>query len=96
MSSSIKFQLADGTDVHDLTYLEAALADGVQLLVTADGENILTTRFAKVKNPSFPPHIILHGMNARNLDQVASYVSGDAHDRSKVQWFDGNRWHDWF
>ena len=31
----------------------------------------------------------VHGMPARNIDQVIDYLSGDAHDRTKVQWHDG-------
>lgn len=34
----------------------------------------------------------VHGAPARNLDQVFDYLtSDDAHDRSKVVWFDGKR-----
>lgn len=31
----------------------------------------------------------VHGMPARNIDQVISYLSGDAHDQYKVRWYDG-------
>ena len=31
------------------------------------------------------PTIWIHGQPARDLDQVASYLNGDAHDQSKVQ-----------
>ena len=36
----------------------------------------------------------VHGMPARDLAQVEDFLNGDAHDQSKVQWFDGNRFHD--
>jgi hypothetical protein len=31
------------------------------------------------------PTIWLHGLPARDLDQVRAYLNGDAHDQSKVQ-----------
>ena len=40
------------------------------------------------------PSIWVHGCRARDLKQVESYLSGDAHDQSKVQWYDGNQFHD--
>lgn len=41
--------------------------------------------------PVAAPGIWVHGAPARDLEQVESYLSGDAHDRSKVEWFDGSR-----
>ena len=29
----------------------------------------------------------VHGVPARNIDQVVSYLTGDAHDQSKVQFY---------
>lgn len=40
------------------------------------------------------PGIWVHGAPARDLEQVASYLSGDSHARSKVQWFDGKHFYD--
>lgn len=37
------------------------------------------------------PGIYLHGVPARDLEHVVSYLTGDAHDRSKVEFFDGER-----
>ena len=31
----------------------------------------------------------VHGERARSLEQVERYLTGDSHDQSKVQWFDG-------
>lgn len=35
----------------------------------------------------------VHGMRARDLAEVESFLTGDAHDKSKVQWFDGKKFH---
>lgn len=35
----------------------------------------------------------VHGIPARSLEQVAQYLSGDDHDKSKVQVFDGETFH---
>lgn len=35
------------------------------------------------------PWVWVHGAPARSLKQVVDYLSGDAHDRSKVEFFDG-------
>ena len=40
---------------------------------------------AKKKTPSV--ELWCHGMKARNLEQVLSYLTGDDHDKSKVQVF---------
>lgn len=40
------------------------------------------------------PGIWVHGTPATSLEQVESYLKGDAHDRSKVQWFNGIRFFD--
>lgn len=34
--------------------------------------------------------LICHGVTARNMDQVRSYLTGDAHDQTKVEMFDGS------
>lgn len=44
--------------------------------------------------PIRSPQIWLHGQPARTLEEVIKYLSGDAHDRSKVQFFDGKEFHD--
>jgi hypothetical protein len=33
--------------------------------------------------------IWVHGAPAHDLGQVNGYLTGDAHDQSKVEWFDG-------
>jgi hypothetical protein len=35
----------------------------------------------------------VHGSPARSFEQVAEYLTGDAHDRSKVQVYDGKHFH---
>ena len=35
----------------------------------------------------------VHGYPAHSLEQVVSFLTGDAHDQSKVQWYDGKRFH---
>ena len=39
------------------------------------------------------PAFFVHGMPARNVEQVLDFLSGNAHDVSKVQFFDGTRFH---
>lgn len=46
------------------------------------------------KRKKLEPGIWVHDSRARSLEQVESYLSGDAHDQSKVQWYDGDRFHD--
>lgn len=37
--------------------------------------------------------IYINGAPARNLDHVESYLNGNAHDRSKITYFDGKKFH---
>lgn len=71
--------LTQGKQV-ELRYLDT---DGVKMKV----------KFRSKRTGKHNPDMYIHGVPAENVEQVLSYLSGDAHDVSKVQWFDGERFH---
>lgn len=46
------------------------------------------------RSPSPDAVLWVHGMQARSFEQVAGYLTGDAHDQSKVQVYVGGQFYD--
>lgn len=87
-----RITLANGTEINDLDVLVSALASGKNVSIeypTHMGTSTETFRYAKVTEPDFAPQIFVHGTPASSFRQVASFIDGDAHDRSKVQFYTG-------
>lgn len=80
-----------------LPQLEAALTDGSTVHVMDDTLNLIkSVRFPKKAETNGKTKVYLHGGYARDLAQVVSYINGDAHDRSKIEFFDGAGFQAWF
>ena len=76
--------------ISDLSDLTQRLAAGEKILVRGlDNAVVSEVKFPKAKLGKLKPEVLVHGMRARDIEQVMSYLSGDAHDRSKIQWFNG-------
>lgn len=84
-----KFIAAGNKELTDLDALVDTLESCREVKVFVDGVQVTKLRFSNSKkegfSSKFDAQIHLHGVPARNLDHVISYVEGDAHDRSKVQ-----------
>ena len=76
--------------------IEAALAAGAFTVAVNEYLTVAGYEFHRSENEwrwENEPGFWIHGSPARDLEQVESYLRGDAHDRSKVQWFDGQGFH---
>lgn len=78
----------------DLDTITATLAAGEAMTIQqneAPGlvKDIQFPKATDVKHIGF----WLHGAPARNLEKLSSYLNGDAHAQSKIEWFDGNKFH---
>lgn len=78
-----------------LSELTAALRGGkrVDIHRLATDSVKLSRRFKTIVSPRHEPAVYLHGVPARDVETVLAALSGDAHDVSKVQWFDGSSFH---
>lgn len=94
-----RFVQSNGTIIHDMKSVVNRLEAGEQLVVeSATNQPLPTTSVkfpvAKVKNRYGDAGFWVHGTPARSLDQVLDFLDGDAHDVSKVQWFNGEKFFD--
>lgn len=89
------FSTITSTDmIGEMSELVSRLGAGEKVVLrNLAGDVVHNVKFPAVKPGKLRPEILVHGMRARNVEQVMSYLSGDAHDQSKVQWFDGNKFH---
>jgi hypothetical protein len=79
-----------------LNALNRALATGQDVLIVTDGEVERIVKFPVTPTSSYTKHVFVHGSYPCNIESLLDYVKADAHSRSKVQWFDGARFHSWF
>lgn len=90
---------ADNQTITDLDVLVSTLVAGRVVNVhysTGVFDEVLPLRYASVKSPQFPPAVHVQGIPARSIDMVLDYLNGDAHDRSKVQFYTGEKFKNWF
>jgi len=77
--------------------VDALLSGKAAVLRKEDGTEVRRFKFPKPTRAQIAqPAIIIHGAAEKSLDRVFPYITGDAHDRSKVQWFDGTRFRNFF
>jgi len=77
--------------------VDALLNGKAAVLRKEDGTEVRRFKFPKPTRAQIAqPAIIIHGAAEKSLDRVFPYITGDAHDRSKVQWFDGTRFRNFF
>lgn len=88
----------DAVILHDLGSVVHALESGDELkLRSHDGVMVVreVVRFPVNEGTRYgDAGFWVHGSPARSLDEVLEFLNGDAHDVSKVQWFNGNRFFD--
>lgn len=70
--------------------LAGALSEGRPVdIVNSDDETIVTMQFRPAQNVHGSAGFWVHGTPVHSISQVLDFLDGDAHDVSKVQWFDG-------
>ena len=84
--------------LRDLDSVNAVLGTGARVHILEDedktrGKELLA--FPRPKDKTFgAPGFWVHGLSTDSLETVLSYLDGDAHDVSKVQWFNGSTFFD--
>lgn len=92
----ISYEDAKKKKIVTLEALTAELGAGREVSVFSGGTLVKTLKWSSRANGKHEKRVYVHGGYARNLEQVSQYVSGDAHDRSKIEFFDGLVLHPWF
>lgn len=93
--SDIRF-VRDAVVLDDLVSVVSTLASGEELALRDHDHGVAVVResvcFGVVEGVQYgDPGFWVHGSPAYSLDQVLDFLNGDAHDVSKVQWFNGHR-----
>ena len=95
----MQFIAAGSKTLADIASVTEQLAAGNRVLVVDETQGdllIAKVQFKATGEQKTRKSIMTHGIPARDLDTLISYISGDAHDRSKVEWFDGQKFNSWF
>lgn len=92
--SDIRF-VRDAVVLDDLASVVSTLASGEELALRDHDHGVAVVReyviFDVKKGAQYgDPGFWVHGSPAYSLDQVLDFLNGDAHDVSKVQWFNGH------
>lgn len=86
------------TPLEDLVLVSSLMEAGksMDLYATETPKRLrVAVRFPRASGKRFgEAGFWLHGTPARSLDEVLDYLDGDAHDVSKVQWFNGSEFFD--
>ena len=86
------FKNNNNEQILDLDELNRVLAEGqVVKIVSVSGQEWFAQFTPETTSATaLSARICVHGLFPRNLDQLVSYVDGDTHDQSKVDWFTGS------
>lgn len=87
---TIKFVGAKNTEIETLEQLIKALEESKMVKIFHNDSLIQTLKFGKGRESklTFAPHILIHSaIIPKNLKTVIEWLEGDAHARSKVQFY---------